>query len=241
MKRLLDLTAAATGLVVLSPLLIAVAVAVWLQDFQSPFYVAPRMGLGGTTFKMVKFRSMTVGADRAGVDSTSVDDVRITAIGRWLRAYKLDELMQLWNVLTGDMSPVGPRPQVCREVDIWTDVERGLLSVKPGITDLSSIVFSDESEILKGACDPDIAYNQLIRPWKSRLGLAYIRHQSVSLDIELILTTALALVSRRRALAHVQRILARLGVDEQTREAASRTAPLRPYPPPGATAIVTGR
>src|SRR5438552_15194914 len=166
MKRALDVLVSGSALILLSPLLLIVAVAVWLQDFRSPFYIAPRVARGGGTFKMVKFRSMTVGADRTGVDSTSANDARITAVGRFLRAYKLDELMQLWNVFIGDMSVVGPRPQVRREVDIYTDAERELLTVQPGITDIASIVFSDEGDILKDAAEPDLMYNQLIRPWK---------------------------------------------------------------------------
>lgn len=241
MKRAFDAVVAAIALLLLSPLLLVLSVLVWLQDYHSPFYTGQRIGQGGAPFKMVKFRSMTVGADRTGVDSTAADDRRITAIGRMLRAYKLDELIQMWNVLVGDMSLVGPRPQVRRDVDILTDVERELLTVRPGITDLSSIVFSDEGDILKGAADPDLAYNQLIRPWKSRLGLLYVQHQSFALDLELLLLTAVAQVSRPRALAGVQRVLERLGADRATRRAARRASPLQPYSPPGADAIVTER
>jgi lipopolysaccharide/colanic/teichoic acid biosynthesis glycosyltransferase len=190
---------------------------------------------------MVKFRSMTVGADRTGVDSSSADDPRITRVGRVIRAYKLDELVQLWNVLCGDMSLVGPRPQVARDAAIYTDVERELLAVRPGITDLSSIVFSDEGEILKGAVDPDLAYNQLIRPWKSRLGLIYVEHAGLRLDLECLVLTAAALVSRDRALAGVDRVLARLGADGEIRRAAARRQPLTPFPPPGSSAVVMQR
>ena len=240
-KRALDLLVSTAGLLVLSPVLLVLGIAIWLQDFRSPLYVAPRVGRGSSTFKMVKFRSMRVGADRSGVDSTSANDSRITAVGRFLRAYKLDELLQLWNVLRGDMSLVGPRPQVMREVDIYTESERGLLTVRPGITDLSSIVFSDEGEILKGRVDPDLAYNQLIRPWKSRLGLLYVQHRSLRLDFELIFLTALALISRERALIGVQRVLSRLNADSVTRQVAKREELLTPYPPPGTTEVVMHR
>lgn len=240
-KRAVDITASAAGLALVSPVLGAFALAIWLQDFRSPFYVAPRVGRGNATFKMVKLRSMTVGADRTGVDSTSADDRRITAVGRLLRAYKLDELSQLWNVLVGDMSLVGPRPNVEREVKLLTEVEREVLTVKPGITDLSSIVFSDEGEILAGRPDPDVSYHQLIRPWKSRLGLLYVRKQSLRLDLELVALTVVAIVSRPRALAGVQRILARLGADDQLRRVARRDEPLIPSPPPGANAVVSWR
>ena len=240
-KRAFDIIAAATGLILLSPVLGVFALAIWLGDFRSPLYIAQRVGRGGTTFQMVKLRSMTFGADRTGVDSTSADDQRITAVGRALRAYKIDELMQLWNVLVGDMSLVGPRPNVPREVALFTTVEREILAVRPGITDIASIVFADEGDILKGTSDPDLAYNQLIRPWKSRLALMYVHNQSVRLDIELTLLTAVARLSRGRALRGVQRVLRRIEADELTRMVARRDEPLKPSPPPGGTGVVTER
>jgi len=240
-KRLLDVTVGACALVALSPLLVAVSLAIWLPDFHAPFYVAPRVGRRGAIFRMVKFRSMSVAADRTGVDSTSADDRRITPVGAWVRRCKLDELPQLWNVLKGEMSLVGPRPQVAREVQLYTDVERGLLDARPGITDFASIVFADEGEILKGRPDPDLAYNQMIRPWKSRLGLLYVCRQSLLLDLQLIWLTALALVSRPRALAGLGRVLERLGADAMTVRVAGRAEPLVPYPPPGATDVVMTR
>ncbi|MEO8577078.1 MAG: sugar transferase, partial [Gemmatimonadales bacterium] len=174
MKRLLDIMAATLGLVLLSPLLILLGVAIWLQDYHSPFYIANRVGRGERSFRMVKFRSMVVKADKSGVDSTAGDDPRITSLGRFIRRFKLDEIPQLWNVLRGSMSLVGPRPNVERETVLYTPDEKRLLSVRPGITDLASIVFADEGEILQGSDDPDLKYNQVIRPWKSRLGLLYI-------------------------------------------------------------------
>lgn len=240
-KRAFDIIAAATGLILLSPVLGVFALAIWLGDFRSPLYIARRVGRGGTTFQMVKLRSMAFGADRTGVDSTSADDQRITAVGRALRAYKIDELMQLWNVLVGDMSLVGPRPNVPREVALFTTVEREILAVRPGITDIASIVFADEGDILKGTSDPDLAYNQLIRPWKSRLALMYVHNQSVRLDIELTLLTAVALLSRGRALRGVQCVLRRIEADELTRMVARRVEPLKPSPPPGGTGVVTER
>ena len=132
---------------------------IWIHDFHSPFYIAPRVGKSGQVFNMVKLRSMVVHADKTGVDSTSSSDPRITPIGHIVRKFKLDEFTQLWNVLKGDMSLVGPRPNVKRETDLYTRVEKGLLSVCPGITDFSSIVFSDENEMLRDSKDPDIDYN----------------------------------------------------------------------------------
>ncbi len=241
MKRLFDILVSSLGLIVFSPILIPTVIAIWLQDFHSPFYIAPRVGKGGRLFKMVKLRSMVIHADKSGVDSTSANDRRITGVGRFIRRYKLDEFSQLWNVLKGDMSLVGPRPQVQNDAALYTEVEKGLLRVKPGITDISSIVFADEGEILKDSKDPDLDYNQLIRPWKSRLGLFYIDHQSFGLDVKLILLTALAILSRERALAGIQNILTDLGADPQLKDVASRRTKLVPYPPPGATEIVTHR
>ena len=240
-KRLLDILLSSVGLLVASPILLPIIVAIWLHDFHSPFYVAPRAGKNGKPFNMIKLRSMVVNADKFGIDSTSALDPRITPIGHFVRRYKLDELSQLWNVLKGDMSLVGPRPQVPRDVAIYTEKERELLKVKPGITDISSIVFADEGEILKGSEDPDLRYNQIIRPWKSRLGLLYIEHQSIWLDLRLIFLTTLAILSKEGALSGVQKVLGSLGADEKLRRIARRTEELTPSPPPGSNEIVAQR
>jgi len=241
MKRFLDIIFAIFGLTIMSPILIFFILAVWLQDFKSPFYIAPRVGKGGRIFNMVKLRSMVVNADKSGVDSTSTNDMRITAIGKIIRKYKLDELSQLWNVLCGDMSFVGPRPNVKREVDLYTSDERRLLDVRPGITDFSSIVFSDEGEILAGSDDPDIEYNQIIRPWKSRLGLLYVQHAGFLLDIQLIFFTVIAFFSRKKALSAIQKLLTKIDADKMLVDVAGRTAPLVPFPPPGSNEIVRSR
>lgn len=240
-KRSFDIAAALLGLAAGSIVLVPAMLAVWLQDFHSPLYKAPRMGRDGRPFRMVKIRSMVSDADRTGVDSTSSRDARITRVGRIIRAYKLDELSQLWNVLTGEMSLVGPRPNVERETRLYTDVEKRLLSVRPGITDIASIVFADEGEILDGCDDPDIAYNQLIRPWKSRLGLFYIDHASFGLDLRIIGLTALAMVSRRRALARVEQLLSRMGAPADIRRIALRVDRLEPTAPPGSHEVVRTR
>ncbi|GIW56022.1 MAG: hypothetical protein KatS3mg082_2426 [Nitrospiraceae bacterium] len=138
-KRLMDITVSAVGLIVFFPLLLPITIAVWMYDWHSPFYVAERVGRGGRLFRMIKLRSMVV--NRSTVDSTAADDPRITPIGRFIRRYKIDELSQLLNVLKGDMSLVGPRPNVKRETDLYTAEEKKLLTVNPGITDLASIVF----------------------------------------------------------------------------------------------------
>ena len=184
---------------------------------------------------------MVINADKSGVDSTGANDSRITPVGHFIRRYKLDELTQLWNVLKGDMSLVGPRPNVQRETDLYTPLERQLLTVKPGITDFSSIVFSDEGDILKDQRDPDIAYNQLIRPGKSMLGLFYIERRNLLLDIQLCWLTVVAILSREKALLKIQVLLQRLGADSPLLELAARQKPLTPQPPPGGTKVVTSR
>ena len=241
MKRLVDFICSTLGLLILSPIILAAILAVWLQDFKSPFYIAPRVGKGGKTFPMVKLRSMVVNADKSGVDSTSSNDRRITKIGQIIRSYKLDEIMQLWNVFLGDMSLVGPRPNVEREVALYTDVEKKLIKFRPGITDLASIVFSDEGEILRDSKDPDIDYHQLIRPWKSQLALIGVENPSILLDCKIIFLTLLSVVSRESALIQVNKILIGLNANEQLLTMARRQTGLLRSPPPGATEIVTSR
>ena len=238
LKRCFDVVAASFGLLLFSPLLGLVMLAIWLEDRQPPFYIAPRVARGGGTFPMVKFRSMVVNADQIGGSSTAGSDHRITAVGRFIRAYKLDELMQLWNVLKGDMSLVGPRPQVACDAALYTEVENGIFSVRPGITDLASIVFSDEGDILRGSADPDLLYQQIIRPWKSRLALLYVGRRTFWIDLRLIVLTALAMSSRPVALRGVQRILVSWGADRLLRRMAARSGPLLAYPPPGAREFV---
>lgn len=238
-KRLIDIVCSAAGLIATSPVLLPVMFLVWKQDGHSPFYIADRVGLHGRIFRMVKLRSMVINADKSGVDSTSANDNRITAVGHFIRRFKLDELSQLWNVLIGDMSLVGPRPNVKNEVDRYTDVEAGLLQVKPGVTDISSIVFSDEGDILSDSEDPDLDYNRLIRPWKSRMGLFYVEKQNIVLDIALIALTALAIVSKQRALKLLGTVLRQLDAPDQMIAVAGRTSSLMPYAPPGADRPVT--
>ena len=229
------------GLLVSAPILLPVIFLVWIQDLKSPFYIAPRVGKGRKIFQMVKLRSMVVSADKSGVDSTASDDKRITWIGHLIRKIKLDEITQLWNVMIGNMSLVGPRPNVERDVAIYTDEELDLLNVRPGITDFSSIVFSDEGSILEGSEDPDLDYNQLIRPWKSRLGLFYIEHQSILIDVQLIYLTIISIISRDKALIEISKTLDKLYADEKLVKIVKRDSGLTPYPPPGSDTIVLSR
>ncbi|HEX2900417.1 MAG TPA: sugar transferase [Bacteroidia bacterium] len=238
-KRLFDILISAVGLLLLSPFLLICLLLVWLQDFCSPFYIAPRARTKDTTFNMVKLRSMVKNADKLGGASTATNDRRITWVGRMIRKTKFDEVPQLWNVLVGEMSLVGPRPQVMRDVALYTEEENHLFDVRPGITDFSSIVFADEGEILKGSENPDLKYNQVIRPWKSRLGLFYARNHSIMIDLQLIILTILSAISRRRALAGVQSILRRLDAPAALTAVAGRSEPLLAQPPPGTDAVET--
>jgi lipopolysaccharide/colanic/teichoic acid biosynthesis glycosyltransferase len=231
-KRLFDILISAFGLLAASPIIIPTIIAVWLQDRHSPFYVAPRVGQGDRDFAMIKIRSMVVNADKTGVSSTSANDNRITKVGHFVRRCKLDEITQFWNVLKGDMSLVGPRPNVRSETDLYTPQEQRLLSVKPGVTDLASIVFSDEGDILKDSADPDLDYNQLIRPWKSRLGLFCIDNSSLALDFRLVILTAVAILDRKKALKGIRELLEKMEADEELIRVASRTEPLVPALPP---------
>lgn len=231
MKRLFDVVASLAGLVLLSPVLLVLMFLVWRQDGHSPIYQGVRAARNGGTFKMNKLRSMVVHADKTGVESTGAADTRITPLGHFIRRWKIDEFTQLWNVLKGDMSLVGPRPNTVKAVEGYTERERGLLAVRPGITDFASIVFSDEGEIIKDADDPDAAYDKLIRPWKGRLGLIYAEHVNVLLDIKLIWLTIVAIIDKPAALKGVERELRRLGVDEEVIAVSRRDRPLVPAAP----------
>src|SRR5215210_5013258 len=170
-KRLLDVTCSSLALVLLSPLFAFVAAWIALTSRGPVLYRAPRIGLHGRPFRMYKFRTMVVDADRIGGSSTPDDDPRITPVGRILRRHKLDELPQLINVLTGEMSLVGPRPQVQWAVELYSPLERQILTVPPGITDYASLRFTNEGELLRGSADPDKAYIEQIHPEKMRLSL----------------------------------------------------------------------
>ena len=241
MKRLFDIFFSFFGLVFFAPILIPVIILIWIQDFKNPFYIAPRVGLNGKLFKMIKLRSMIINADSSGVDSTSNNDTRITIVGKFIRKFKLDELSQIYNVLIGDMSFVGPRPNVKNETDLYTNEEKVLITVKPGITDFSSIVFSDEGEILSNSVDPNIDYNQLIRPGKSMLGIFYVNNNNLILDIKLIFLTILSIFSKKKALKFITKILEKKNANENLIKIASRKYKLERIPPPGSKNIVTNR
>jgi lipopolysaccharide/colanic/teichoic acid biosynthesis glycosyltransferase len=225
-KRLLDIAIASAALIIFSPLIALLMLAV-SSDRGWPIYGGIRAGRGNRDFTMLKLRTMSIGSELAGGTSTARSDPRVTPIGRHLRRWKLDELPQFWNVLIGDMSIVGPRPNTRRGgVNHYTADEMRLLTVRPGITDLSSIVFSDEGDILNGARDADAAYDRLIRPWKSELGLLYVENGSFVLDLRIIGLTAFAMISRPAALRGVAHVLRRLGARPALIAVCRRTEPL---------------
>lgn len=196
MKRAMDVVLSAIGIIVLSPLLIALAVWVRLSSKGPIVYRGVRAGLQGHPFKIMKFRSMVMDADRIGGPSTSGDDSRVTAVGRLMRGYKLDELPQLFNVLIGQMSLVGPRPEVLSEVQEYTAEQRRVLEVRPGITDWASIWNSDEGAVLQGAADPHAVYKARIQPTKLKLQLKYREESSLATDVRIIFCTVRRIVDR---------------------------------------------
>ncbi len=191
-KRLFDIICAALGLIVLSPLLLVVSLLVGITSPGGVFFRQERIGKDGKPFRIFKFRSMR--KDNAGLKITTGNDSRITPVGRFLRKSKIDELPQLINVLVGDMSFVGPRPEVADYVDLYTPYQRQVLQVRPGITGIASIRFRNENDLLTASDDPNRTYIEEIMPRKIRLDLEYIPHASVPYDIKLIFQTLGAVI-----------------------------------------------
>jgi lipopolysaccharide/colanic/teichoic acid biosynthesis glycosyltransferase len=195
-KRLFDLAASAIGLALLWPVLFLIALAIKLTAPGPAIYAARRVGRHGRIFCMYKFRTMVVGADRMGGSCTSAGDPRVTGTGVWLRRHKLDELPQLFNVLRGEMSLVGPRPEVEEFVQLFSTEERAILSVLPGITDWASVWNCDEASALAGSADPELTYRKTIRPEKLRLQLEYVRRRSFWIDLTILFATLKLLLWR---------------------------------------------
>jgi lipopolysaccharide/colanic/teichoic acid biosynthesis glycosyltransferase len=191
-KRALDVLASSAGLLVLAPLLAVIALAVKASSPGSVLFRQERVGRKGRPFLILKFRSMRMGI--AGPLVTAGGDSRITRLGKVLRRTKMDELPQLWNVLVGDMSLVGPRPEVRRYVDAFPEDYRAILSIRPGLTDYASVEYRDEESILAGYSDPDAAYLSVVLPAKIRLYHRYLRHMSFRTDLSLILQTLAKIV-----------------------------------------------
>lgn len=188
-KRIFDIIFSFFGLIILSPLLILISILIFFNSGFKVFYFQNRVGQGGKDFKLFKFRTMHPDADKKGLLTIGGRDPRVTPIGYYLRKYKLDELPQLLNVLIGNMSLVGPRPEVRKYVEMYNLEQQGVLSVKPGITDYASIVFSYENELLSQADDPEYFYINEILPQKLRLNLQYIKDQSFFTDVKIIFKT----------------------------------------------------
>lgn len=189
MTRLFDILFSLVGLVILSPVFIVIYILIRVESKGGGFYSQERVGKNGTTFKLLKFRSMRTGADKQGLITVGGHDSRITRMGYIIRKYKIDELPQLLNVLKGDMSLVGPRPEVRKYVDMYTDEQRRVLSIKPGITDYASIEYSDENVILGQADDPDKVYVEQIMPDKIRLNMRYIENHNLMEYFKIIFLT----------------------------------------------------
>jgi lipopolysaccharide/colanic/teichoic acid biosynthesis glycosyltransferase len=189
LKRGFDIFFSGFGIVLLCPILIIVAISIKLESSGPIFYIQKRVGLKGVVFGLFKFRTMFVGSDKQGLLTVGARDTRITKVGYYLRKYKLDELPQLFNVFIGSMSLVGPRPEVPKYVELYTEKQREILSVKPGITDFASIHFSNENEILALSDDPELLYINRIMAQKIRLNKLYIRSKSIKLDFVIILMT----------------------------------------------------
>lgn len=194
MKRVFDIIASGLGLLILSPLFLVVAIWVKLDSTGPVFYKQVRVGRNNKDFYLYKFRSMRVGSDKKGLITVGGRDPRVTRSGYYIRKYKLDEFPQLINVFKGDMSLVGPRPEVRKYVDLYTPEQMHVLEVRPGITDLASIRYRNENELLAKASDPEQYYRDIVMQDKLRINLEYVRNHSFFGDIALIFKTFLSII-----------------------------------------------
>lgn len=195
MKCIFDIVASGIGLILLSPLFVILAIWIKCDSIGPVFYKQVRVGRNNMDFQLFKFRSMRVGSDKKGLITVGGHDPRITRSGYYIRKYKLDEFPQLINVFKGDMSLVGPRPEVRKYVDMYTEEQMHVLDVRPGITDLASIRYRNENELLERVNDPDKYYVEVIMPDKLRINLEYVARHSFTFDIRLIFQTFRAIVS----------------------------------------------
>lgn len=214
LKRKFDILLSLTGLVILFLPLSIAAFLVWMQDGHSPFYLSERVSDKSKSFKMYKIRSMIVRADILGLEYSGSNDYRITRLGSYLRKYKIDELPQLLNILKNEMSFVGPRPRTPNEVKSFSCEEWRILSVRPGLTDIASIVFSDEDQILKDREDPKLYHDTFIKPRKNRLSIFYVDHHTFQLDLIIIILTILNIFSRKLSLKALECLLKQINADD---------------------------
>ena len=189
MIRFFDIVFSFTGLIILSPLLLIVAVWVKIDSKGPVLYRQIRVGLHNIDFRLLKFRSMRINADKAGLLTVGGRDSRITTAGYWLRKYKIDELPQLINVLKGDMSLVGPRPEVRKYVNMYTETQKKVLRVRPGITDMASIAYKKENELLAGSPDPEKTYIDQVMPAKLKLNMVFIENPTLTNYFKIIFKT----------------------------------------------------
>ena len=205
-KKSIRFLFALIALIVCSPLIIFFSLLIYFEDKSNPFYSGVRVGQNFKLFKLYKLRSMII-RKNIGFQSTSANDSRILKIGKLIRATKIDELPQILNVLIGNINFVGPRPNVKDEVDKYSNLEKNLLNYKPGITDFSSIIFSDEGDILKNSKDPDLDYNLYIRPRKNLVALLYFKDNNLLTDIYIIFLTIINVFNRKFALKMIYKFM----------------------------------
>ena len=198
MIRFFDILFSLVGIIVLSPVLIIIYFLVILESKGGGFYIQKRVGKGGKIFKLYKFRSMSVGSDKKGLITIGGSDPRMTRMGSFIRRFKLDELPQLFNVLNGTMSLVGPRPEVQKYVELYTPAQYKVLSVKPGITDYASIEYVDENIILGKAEDPEKIYIDEILPAKIQFNMKYIQNRSLKEYFFIIFLTFWSIIKRKK-------------------------------------------
>lgn len=194
MIRLFDILFSTIGLLLLSPLFLVIYIIIIIESKGGGFYSQTRVGKNGIPFAIYKFRSMRTDADKHGLITVGGRDPRITRIGYYIRKYKIDELPQLWNVFVGDMSLVGPRPEVQKYVDLYTEEQRKVLSVRPGITDYASIEYVDENILLAKSDDPDKTYVEVVMPAKIKLNMKYINNKSLKEYFKIIFLTLAKIV-----------------------------------------------
>ncbi len=209
-KRVMDIILTSLGLLLLSPIMLAIAISIKLTSPGQVIYSQIRVGLRRQHFKIYKFRSMVSGADLIGSSVTKYGDSRITTVGRFIRRTKLDELPQLWNVLIGDMTLVGPRPDVPEIIDLYTTEMLQILKVRPGITSIASLHLRDEDDLLKLANQPDQAYEKIILPAKIELAMVHVNHPSVLLDLRILFQTVWILIIGKMVIVPEHRILQKL-------------------------------
>ena len=194
LKRLFDIIASLIGIILLLPFFIAICIVMIVSCGFPLFYLQTRVGKNGKDFKLFKFRTMHLDADKKGLLTVGGRDPRVTSIGYYLRKYKLDELPQLFNVLFGTMSLVGPRPEVRKYVDLYTKEQQQVLSVKPGITDFASLEYINENDLLAKSDNPEKTYIEEIMPAKLALNMKYIQQQGILVDFKIILNTIFKII-----------------------------------------------